>query len=262
MTSRVTWAFMLASIVPLSYIYLSFLHWFYQNPRFYPDTTVEMIILNTQVARLLLVMVVPRFRRARFLWVLDVFTLEIIAFPIFILLSVAYGGTYYLGIAGQIIWAWPTAFMIAFLPFAVYKLASKMRQQPTLSATIPSVAAIFASLTFLASATTSYTQFDGLMGVSKLLLAAVFGSILTPSIPYEVSAAGVALYLVMIVYAVSQGSNAPPNRNGVLVFAVVGTVAAIGWELAANSFTSSDLWVFGAPALALVGVIWGVARAR
>jgi hypothetical protein len=207
-------------------------------------------------------MSVPRFRRASFLWILDIFTIEVIAFPVFIVFSLVYGGTYFLNIAGQIIWAWPPAFMIAFLPFAMFKLASKMREEPTLSATVPSVAAIFVSLTFLASATTSYTQFDGLMGISKLLVAAIFGSILTPSIPYEVTVAGMALYLVMVVYAVSQGSKAPPARTGILVFAVMGTVAAIGWELAATSFTSSDLWVFGVPALALVGIIWGITHAR
>jgi hypothetical protein len=222
---------------------------------------VEIVILSTQVARLLVVAAIPRFRRVRFLAIVDVFSVEMLIVPILVILSLV-EGTYFLTAAGQIIWAWPPAFMISFMPFTMYKIASKMREGPTLSAMIPSVVAIFVSLTFLASATTSYTQFDGLMGISKLLLAAIFGSILTPSIPQDVSVAGTVLYFVMIVYAVSQGREAPRPRSGLLVFAVVGVVAAISWELAATSFTTSELWVFGVPALALVGIIWGVSHAR
>jgi hypothetical protein len=223
---------------------------------------VEIVILSTQVARLLVVTAIPRFRRVRFLAIVDVFALEMLIVPALVILSLVVDATYFLAAAGQIIWAWPPAFMISFVPFAMYKVGSKMRGGPTLSAIIPSVIAIFVSLTFLASATTSYTQFDGLMGISKLLLAAIFGSILAPSIPLDASVAGTALYFVMIVYSVSQGSEAPRPRSGLLVFAVVGVVAAISWELAATSFTSSELWVFGVPALALAGIIWGVTHAR
>jgi hypothetical protein len=262
MTSRITWVFVAGSILPLLYIYLSFLNWYYHNPRFYPTTTIEMAILATQVLRLLVVVAVPRFRKAKFLVVLDVFTLEILLVPAMVVITLVEGGLTYIGYAGQIIWAWPPAFMMVFIPFAVYKLAAKVRQVPPISLTIPAAVSIFVPLAYLDIATTSYTQFDGLMGISKLLLAAIFGSILKPSIPAQVSTAGVALYLVLIVYAVSQGSESPPARSGLLAFAVVGTVAAIGWEAAARSFTSGEILIFGVPALALAGVIWGVTRAR
>lgn len=262
MTSRTTWLFIAGTIAPLLYLYLSFLGWFHHNARFYPDTTVEMVILGTQLLRLLVVMAVPRFRRAGFLAVLDVFTVELVAFIALILLSIHYGGAYYLSIAGQIVWAWPPAFLISFLPFVMFRLGSMMRREPALSITIPSVAAVLVALTFMASATTTYTQFDGLMGVSALLLKAIFGSIITPSIPFYVTEAGIALYLVLIVYAVSQGSAAPPGRTGLLFFAVAGAAAAVGWKLAAAPFTSSELLVFGLPALLLVGLIWGITRAR
>jgi len=262
MTSRVTWLFVLGSILPLLYIYLSFLNWYYHNPRFYPATTIEMTILATQVLRLLVVLAVPRFRRAKFLVVLDVFTLEILFVPALVVLTLVEGGLTYIAYAGQIIWAWPPAFMMVFIPFAIYKLGAKVRQVPPVSLTIPAAVSIFVPLTYLAIATTTYTQFDGLMGISKLLLAAIFGSILKPSVPAEVSTAGVSLYLVLIVYAVSQGREAPPGRSGLLAFAVVGTVAAIGWETAARTFTGGEVLVFGVPALALAGVIWGVTRAR
>jgi hypothetical protein len=262
MTTRTTWACIAGCLLPLLYVYVSFIQWLYQNPRFFPANNVEMTILVTQVARTLIILAVPRFRRAGFLAVLDVFTIEILTVPVLVIISLGYGDASLLAVAGQIIWAWPPAFLIAFLPLSMYRLVSKMSQNPSLSLTIPAITGIFVSLAFLASATTSYTSVDGLMGISKLVVAAIFGSIIKASIPYDVTAAGIALYLVLIVYAVSQGNEAPAARGMLLVLAVVGAAAAIGWELAAGSFTGSDLLVFGLPAIVLAGLIWGVTRER
>jgi hypothetical protein len=259
---RITWAFLAATVIPLLFVYFSFLYWWYQNPRFFPDTTVETIILTTQAARAIVVLAVPRFRRAGFLSIIDIFTIEILSVPVFIVLSLEFGRSLFLTIAGQIIWAWPPAFIITFLPISIYKLASKMYHEPPLSLTVPSVVAIFVTLALLLTSTASFTTADGLMGLSKLLVATIFGSLLSPTTPFQVSSVGVALFFVLSVYAVTQGRGAPINRGAILVLALLGVVAAIGWTLVATSFTASYLWVFGLPALAMLGIVWGITRGR
>jgi hypothetical protein len=253
------------SMLPLSYLYVSFLYWLSLNPRFLPVGPVEEAVLVTQLLRALVVFTVPRYRRGLGLGTIgSVFAWELPVAAILLVLAIASGDAYGLSsLATQVFGAWAPSFLIAFLPLAIYKVASKMldRSAP-LAVSLPSLSLLLVALVVLVSATDSTTPGTGLMGVSRLLFATLLGSGISSSTPLPASVAATVIAVAVVVYGVSQGREAPAMRMLSLVFAAAGIAATIFWALLVSSFTVSSALAFAVPALALLGMIWWITRGR
>jgi hypothetical protein len=254
---------LVASIGPLLLLYAYLIYWFARNPEFLPIGAVEISVFATQIARALIILILPRFRRAKIDTVWIAFVPDLLIATGLAFSSFATGVPYLLSISRQIFGAWAPAFLIAFLPLATYKAASRMRAGKTaLSETLPSLSFIFVVLAIFVSATySSGPSSHGLAGVSNLIFGVVFPSQIASSTPLLVSVAGTVLALAMIVYGVSQGGEAPVMRHLLLALVVVGLAATVGWGLVVSTVTQSSTLAFAVPALALLAAIWGITHA-
>ena len=75
-------------------------------------------------------------------------------------------------------------------------------------------------------------------------------------------ATAILIYVVLIIYATTQGRGVSATWNLALLLAVVGTMTAIGWGFVAKYITTSTLAIFGVPALVLVAIMWLITRAH
>ncbi len=262
--SRISMVLLVALIGPLSLLYASLLYWLARNPDFLPIGVVEAAVFVTLIVRTLVILVVPGFRKANFFSTWMVFVPDLLVAAVLVACSVAAGDAYLLSLSRQLFGAWVPAFLIAFLPLAMYKIGSKMRNKTSpISETLPSLTFIFVTLAVFVSATYSPApSAQGLQGISQLIYGVVFGSRIASSQPLLLSVAGTVLAVAVVVYAVSQGSGAPVMRILLLSFIVIGLAATIGWGLIISSVTQSSTIAFSIPALVLLATIWGVTRAR
>ncbi|HEY6283399.1 MAG TPA: hypothetical protein VIW22_05685, partial [Nitrososphaerales archaeon] len=125
----------------------------------------------------------------------------------------------------------------------------------------PALTSQFALLAFL-----DVGLFNGLSGVglsnvtkSALQSAAGLGSPL--AIPSEMIITGVTACAAMIFYATRRDSGAP-FTDSILGIAAAGTLVVLCWAIAGSYGSTSAQLVFGAPALLVLGLIWGLTRGR
>ncbi len=252
-------------MLPLSYLYLSFLYWLTVSPRFLPAGPIEETILATQMLRAVVVFAIPRLRRGLGLSTIwRLFAWEPLIAAILFILGIATSDAYgFTSLGTQILGAWIPAFLVAFLPLGMYKVASKMLDASTpLIVSLTSTSFLVALVSILVSATQSSTTATGLMGVSMLLLSTLVGSGISSSTPLQVSAASTVFAVAIVLYAVSRGRDPPTMRRLLIVFAVVGVGAAILWAAIVSSLTVSSALAFALPALLLLGIVWWVAHGR
>jgi hypothetical protein len=245
----------------LSYQYVFALWLFVQNGSFYPVNLLETVVLGIQVAKLIVILSVKRLRKTKFTNVLDIWAVEILAVPVLIGLSVSQGDALYVSWAGDIFLAWGAAVLLIFPVFAIYKITSMVLRDASLTTLLPSATSVFALLAFLISAMNQHnTSFVGLSGLARAIPYAVQAA--SASMPQEVSVAGALLYLSLILYSVTRLKDEIFNQlDSVLVFSLLGTVAALGWAFLAQA-TNNALFDFGIPSLVFASLVWLIARGK
>lgn len=262
-TSRSTIALLVALLIPLCLLYLTVLDWLARDPGLLPLGALDAAVLVTQVARALVVIAVPRFRRAGLFATCLVFVPDLLIAATLATFSSVAGDPALVAVSRQLFGAWAPSFLVAFLPLATYKVASKIRGgRAPLSETLPFFAFVFICLSVFVSAMYSpETTGPGLSGVSDALFAAVFGRQPASSGPVLLSITGTMLTVAMVVYGLSQGDEAPPMRSLLPTLAILGLAVTVGWALVISSLTQSSTLAFAVPALVLIAAIWGITRA-
>lgn len=262
MSGRASWVVTAAVVVPLVSLYLAVLYWLARNPFFLPASAVEEVILGTMLARLLLVLSVGRLRRST-LGAVDLFTAEILVVPSLVLVGLAAGNArMYLPLVKDILLAWPSAFLLVFPAFAVYRVAEMLRRGATLTSLILSSTSIFVWLILLLSATGQTSTVAGLAGMTRLVFLAIVNGTTSASSEPIVTIAGVALYVGLVAHAAISGERPSRGLDPLLLFPVLGTAAALAWGFLAGLETSDTVFVFALPSVALIAIIWVGCRAE
>ncbi len=225
-----------------------------------PATSIESAILGTLLARLLFILAIPRIRGSSSA-ALNIMSAEVLLLPLLVFISLLTSDPIYLQLIRGIFFAWPAAFMAVSPLYTIPKLVQRIASGSSLSTVFPAVTSQFALLTFLDVGLFNGVSGVGLSNVTKfaLLSAAGVGSPL--ALPTEMIATGVAASAAMIFYALRRDSGAPITDT-TLGIASAGTLLALGWGIAGTYGSTSAQLVFGAPALVLLGLIWGLSRAH
>jgi len=260
MTTRFIWAVVSVVTLALGSLYGAVLLWLAQNPVFFPANTLEAVILGSQVARLIVILSIERLRTKNGIIIIDLFAAEVLLIPVLGSVAVLLGNREYLPLAGNLLWAWTSAFLLVFPAFAIYKVTAMIRRGATITSLVPTATSLFAVLAVVLSATKQSTTVSGLAGMTKLVLAALDQGATVAAAGPIVLAAGTVLYLGLIIYSTIGAEDAPPVRDLLLVFSAAGTALALLWGLVASEFTADAFFVFGAPSLVLIVVVWLVTR--
>ncbi len=262
MTTRLVWAVVAGVTLALTSLYGAILLWLVQNPVFFPANTLETVILASQIARLIVILSIGRLRTKNGIIITDLFAAEVLLIPVLGSVAVFLGNRQYLPLAGDLLRAWTSAFLLVFPAFAIYKVTAMIRRGATITSLAPTATSLFAVLAVVLSATKQTTTIAGLAGMTKLVLAVLAQGATVAAAGPIVLAAGVVLYLGLIVYSTMGAEDAPPVRDLLLVFSAAGSALALLWGLVASELTADTFLVFGAPSLLLVAFVWLVTRAN
>jgi len=257
MRTASTYAGMVA--IALGTLYFLSIFRFFQGAVYFPTDGIEAVILGVQVAKLIAIFSVKRLRRAKFRQILDIWAVDILVVPALIVLAVSEGNHAYISVAGEFFLSWASAVILVFPPFAIYRVASMVRDASTLPTLLSWTSSTFAMLTLLLSSMFGSYQFSGLQGLARVVPFAL--SSLPARIVPEVSAMGVVLYISLILHSVTQlqEGESSARLDGPFAFALVGTIVAVGWSVLARA-ASSPFFDFGVPALVIAAIVWLMAR--
>ncbi|MDA4126800.1 MAG: hypothetical protein OK452_06330 [Thaumarchaeota archaeon] len=252
----------LASVsgLSLSVLYLAALTKGLITGAVFPATPVEQAILGTMLARLLVILAVPRLRGSTTL-ALNIMSAEVLLLPVLVLVSILSADPLYPQLIRGIFFAWPAAFMVVSPLYTIPKLVQRIALGSSLSTVLPSLTSLFALLTFLDLGLGNGAIGVGLSDVTKFALLSAVGTAAPFAFPTEMIVTGVIAYAAIVLYSLRRDSAVPFN-DSILVVALIGTLVALTWGIVATNLTSSAQLVLGMPALGLIGLIWGLSRGR
>ena len=256
MTTRFAWAVVAVVTAALASLYGAVLLWLAQNPVFLPANTFETVILGSQIIRLAVVLSIGRLRRMNGIIIIDLFAAEVLLIPVLGVVEVLLGNGQYLPLAGNLLWAWTSSFLLVFPTFAMYKVIAMIRRGASLTALVPTATSLFAVLALVLSATKQTTKITGLTGMTKLVLSTLTQGATVAAADPIVLVAGAVLYLGLIVYSTMGAEGAPPVGDLLLVFSAVGSALALLWGLVVSEFTADTFLIFGAPSIVLIAIMW------
>lgn len=226
----------------------------------FPATPIESAILGTLMARVLIISGVPRIRRSSSA-ALNIMSAEVLLLPILVIFSLITSDPLYLQLIRGIFFAWPAAFMAVSPLYTIPKLVQRIAIRSSLSTVIPALTSQFALLTFLDIGLFNGVSGVGFSNVTKFALMSAAGGGSPLALPTEMIVTGIAACGAMIFYSLRRDSGAPVT-DSILGIASAGALLALGWGIAWSFGSTSAQLVFGAPALVILGVIWGFSRAR
>jgi hypothetical protein len=252
----------LASVsgLSLTFLYVAALTRAVITGAIFPSTPVEQAILGTLLARLVIILAVPRLRRSTSA-ALNIMSAEVLLLPVLVLVSVFFADPLYPQLIRGIFFAWPAAFMAVSPLYTIPKLVNRIMLGSSLSTVLPALTSLFALLAFLDLGLANGAPGVGLSDLTKFALTSAFGAAPPIAIPTEMIAMGVVAYAAMVLYSLRRDSAVAIN-DSILAVALIGALIALTWGIVATNVTSSAQLVLGMPALGLVGLIWGLSRGR
>lgn len=258
---KVNSATALASVTGLSLtvLYLAALTRAVITGAIFPATPVEQAILGTLLARLVVILAVPRLRSSTSA-ALNIMSAEVLLLPVLVLVSVIFADPLYPQLIRGIFFAWPAAFMAVSPLYTIPKLVNRIRLGSSLSTVLPALTSLLALLAFLDLGLANGAPGVGLSDVTKFALMSAFGAA-SIAIPTEMIVTGVVAYAAMVFYSLRRDSAVPFN-DSIFAVALIGALIALTWVIVATNVTTSAQLVLGMPALGLVGLIWGLSRGR
>jgi hypothetical protein len=248
--------------VPLLYLYLSFLFWIALSSTLLPVTLLEWFIVVTAVLRLVVILSLKRFRRAGTIIIVDILSVEVLLVPFLALAYASLGDPIFATAIQEVLSAWPFGLALVVPVFGVYKLTAQIRDSARLAAVLPPATVLFAVVAILESATTLKPQASGLAGFVQIIISSFLGGVGSGAAPAGVAIAGIALFVVLMLYATARGRDDHTSWNLSLILALLGTLVTLGWAVVAPTVTGFAALAFGVPGLALVATVWWVTRAR
>ncbi|MDA4128609.1 MAG: hypothetical protein OK422_04045 [Thaumarchaeota archaeon] len=232
---------------------------------FLPQTAFEYTILSFQLFKLAIIASIKRLREGSMAFLFDIFAVEMLVFPVLIVLALATGEGAYLGFAGSIFFVWPSAVLIVFPLISIYRFVRSVLRVGAPSGVLPTAISHFGLFAFVLGVVNSTSTSGGLAGLSKQLITALVSQ---ASLPADVlsteteATAALALYVSLILYATWwREKRLEPKRLIALVVPLGGTLAATGWTLLVDSLIHNALLIFGVPTVVTAVALWWLTRA-
>jgi hypothetical protein len=246
-------------VAPLAFFYFYFFAWTIKDGSVPPSNPVEAIILATMTVRLVAMLSVRRLRQAKASLIVDVFAADVLVIAALLAFFAVTRATVYMSVLTTYATAWPTALLLVFPPFAMYRFASRMLAGAGLSNVVPSAIGLFALLVIPAEVATLQTRVQSLGATSHLLLSVLLGQAESTVLLPEITFTGFLFFFALTLYAVTR-DEASAGRSGPLTVAIAGSLVALGWSEAGAYLTDDLFLLFAVPGLTIIGIIWWTTR--
>ncbi len=265
-TARLLCAVMVG--LTLLYLYLSFLSSFFSNPGLYPQTSVEIVVVFAQVAKVAAILSSRRLRFAGSVTIWVIFALETLTIPVITAAFFITGDRGYLDLFRQIFSVWPAALLLIAPPYLILRFSAEMFTRVDLKRTLPSAVLEFSFLAFIANLfLTGAGTITSIEGVTGLLFSGLRGAIpggrgvLPPNSLLTVPS--IALYLALIVYVALPRENASNfDVPTILLLPLLSTAGLLLWVLFAAVFVPNAIVSLTIPSALLAAFIWLIGRGR
>lgn len=246
-------------------LYLQFL-WFYLSYRvFLPLNAFEAGLILFQASKLIAIIAAGRARSIKFVLIFDIFSAEILALPVILLLFLGTGFEFFPRFATAIYFSWPVSVALVLSPLAIYKGTLSMVNSGSLSTVLPMTFVESGLLLLFAEVAQSPNSgFSGTSGFTGALLGVVLRqSVGLASLPSGTlgSIALVIIYACMLLYAGYEPGPAHANPNLVLVLLTLSSLVVLGWAVLL-SFFAAAISLFLVPTLAATFISWWFGRER
>lgn len=250
--------------VSLSYLYLSFITNFLFRADLSLVTSLQFVIILTQVVRLLVVLIVPELRFSRVEVVFVLFSLETFVVLALIGIYLVFPDPTFSSLGHEIFSTWMTMLFCVTPPYLILWTVLDMARNRSLTKIAFGVVSEFSFLLFLLGILSEIggridigTLFDSLIvttrgdmtaGVNPLLLS----SVVLPS---------AAIYCSLLVYAALPQAETRVSISVAVLIALASAVVASGWIAFTATLTSTDtLLSYTAPPIVIAAALWWLTR--
>jgi hypothetical protein len=266
-TGRIGWA--LAAVIggPLVVLYLGLLSLAAFKGALVPTSELAAAIAVAQILKLILVFSWKRLRDGNMILAFDVFSAEMLLLPFLEGAFFLTGDKYYIQLTGALFFSWPTAALLSFPVYSLYRFVVSLVRGGKASSVLLSGTAQLGILVTLLSVVSSVSPDQGLQGLPRQFGALITGQASAGStlgaFDSVVTAATVMVYLGLLFYATSwrDGSwNAGFPR--VLALSLLGTILTLLWSLGSGEISRSSLIVFTAPTSIGIAALWWLGREK
>jgi len=247
----------------LYFLYANFLFAFVLRVNVSGLDALQLTIIVSQVARLVGVLAVFRFRRPRAEVVLVLFSLET-----FVVLGLI--GAYLVApspvfseLGHTIFSTWMAALLSIVPPYLILSTGAEMLRSRALVWVLLSVVTEFSFLTFLSGVLSQFTSgfnfgdfFDFLIVATRTGLTSGAHPLSAPLLIFPAA----VTYAALLVYCAFPRDGGKLNQKAVFGLPLVGAVGALGWLPIAARFLPDTLLSLTAASVILVAVLWSVMR--
>jgi hypothetical protein len=232
-------------------------------------STLEEVVLVTQVIRLLFVLSLGRVLKLPPILPMILFSLEVFMIPLLAVMAYWTGDPTYTNLMGAVLTTWIGVSSLVLSPYAVYEFTKTMMKQSSL-ANVAIVGTLEVGGLFILSEILSSAQ-SKILGPSALGALFISGSRSKTVIQFGglgsnlILDAGLVFFFIGMVVHLGLRDNKTRSQillSYALLLPLVGTLLSLIWVIG-MSFVSSDLlFVFTVPVLVALSAVWVSSRGK
>jgi hypothetical protein len=252
-------------------IYAVFLNNFLAVSNLSDMTTIESVILYTQILRVVILFVVGLRYQIQPIVPIVVFSIEALLIPPLLVLIIVTGeSSIYTAFMGVLLTAWFGADALILEPYFIYKFATNLVKEMTVTAGLTLAAFELITVLFLSTLLSGLTQpIQGLAGLGMQIISQIRTDLQGGGVPNPsedvLTTLGLIMFFVGIVIYTTFGSYSTRSRLSIpwmLVVSLAGLILAFVWIGLISQSQSDILTAVSLPSLALVALIWATSRGK
>ena len=257
--------------VGLFAIYAVFLNNFLVMSNLSDMTTIETVILYTQILRVVILFLLGLRYQIQPIVPIVVFSIEALLIPPLLVLIILTGeSSFYTAFMGVLLTAWFGADALILEPYAIYRFAITLVKEMTVTAGLTLAAFELITVLFLSTLLTGLTQpIQGLAGLGMQIISQIRTDLQGGGVPNPsedvLTSLGLILFFVGIVIYTTFGSGSIRSKLGIpwmLVVSFAGVILAFVWIGLISQSQTDILLVVSLPSFALVTLIWATSRGK
>ena len=232
-------------------------------------SSLEELILGTQILRLIFVIALSRPPRLQPLFALILFSFEVFLIPFLAFLAYWTGDAGYTTLMGKLLTTWIGVSALILSPYAIYEFVKTMPKRTSLvNTSVVSTLEIGGLVLLSNTLATAQAKLSGPSSLGALFIEStrsespiLFGG-LGSNIVLE---AGLILFFLGMIVHLSvrdNGISSPILISYALLVPLLGSMAALIWATSLLSISSDTILVFTIPALTGALALWGVSRGK
>ncbi|HYB03164.1 MAG TPA: hypothetical protein VED17_01790 [Nitrososphaerales archaeon] len=252
-------------------IYVVFLNNFLAMSNLSDMTTIETVILYTQILRVVILFLVGLRYQIQPIVPIVVFSIEALLIPPLLVLIILTGeSSFYTAFMGVLLTAWFGADALILEPYAIYRFALTLVKEMTVTAGLTLAAFELITVLFLSTLLSGVTQpIQGLSGLGMQIISEIRTDLQGGGVPNPtgdvLTSFGLILFFVGIVFYTTFGSYSVRSKlrlPWMLIVAFAGVIVAFVWIGLVSQSQSDVLAVLSLPSFALLALIWATSRGK